>query len=242
MALPNKASLPPARRRLLELFQQINFGLHPLCHVVVDPRALLPGREGAVSMSNDNQPLLGNYEYGIIKRKVRQIIGQAGFTRQDKKDLERELLTRLLQGLKSFDPDVAHRKSFVTAVVERSVATILRDAVAQKRDHRRVRSMNVMIGVAGESPSELGDTISDRESNARRRCSPRSDEELSQLTIDLADVLDSLPDDLRDLAERLKTQSVSAIAREAGVSRTTLSSAVRRLRQRAEKAGLRDYL
>ena len=40
----------------------------------------------------------------------------------------------------------------------------------------------------------------------------------------------------------MKTQSISAIAREIGVPRTTLNDTVRRLRQRFEAAGLRDYV
>ena len=187
-------------------------------------------------------PKLGRFEYGIVKRKVKQIIGRAGYTRQDKEDLEQELLTRLLQGLKSFDPDVAHRKSFVTAIVERSVASIIRDAEAQKRDHRRIGSLQMLVELTGEGPTELAETIGEREYNERRCRDPRSDEDLAQLVTDLADVVDSLPDELRDLAERMKTQSISAIAREIGVPRTTLNDTVRRLRQRFEAAGLRDYV
>ncbi|HIK93833.1 MAG TPA: sigma-70 family RNA polymerase sigma factor [Planctomycetes bacterium] len=187
-------------------------------------------------------PRLGRFEFGIVKRKVRQIVGRAGYTRQDKEDLEQELLTRLLQGLKSFDPDVAHRKSFVTAIVERAVATILRDAEAQKRDHRRISSLQRLVDLTDEGPTELAETIGDREYNGRRCRDPRSDEDLSQLVTDLAEVIDSMPGELRDLAERMKTQSISAIAREIGVPRTTLNDAVRRLRQRFEQTGLRDYL
>ncbi len=187
-------------------------------------------------------PRLGRFEFGIVKRKVRQIVGRAGYTRQDKEDLEQELLTRLLQGLKSFDPDVAHRKSFVTAIVERAVATILRDAEAQKRDHRRISSLQRLVDLTDEGPTELAETIGDREYNGRRCRDPRSDEDLAQLVTDLAEVIDSMPGELRDLAERMKTQSISAIAREIGVPRTTLNDAVRRLRQRFEQTGLRDYL
>ncbi|MEO2026662.1 MAG: sigma-70 family RNA polymerase sigma factor [Fuerstiella sp.] len=187
-------------------------------------------------------PRLGRFEFGIVKRKVRQIVGRAGYTRQDKEDLEQELLTRLLQGLRSFDPDVAHRKSFVTAIVERAVATILRDAEAQKRDHRRISSLQRLVDLTDEGPTELAETIGDREYNGRRCRDPRSDEDLAQLVTDLAEVIDSMPGELRDLAERMKTQSISAIAREIGVPRTTLNDAVRRLRQRFEQTGLRDYL
>jgi RNA polymerase sigma-70 factor (ECF subfamily) len=191
---------------------------------------------------NDNTPLLGRFEFGIIRKKVRQIIGCAGFKKQDRDDLEQELIARLLQSLKSFDPDVAHRKSFVTAVVERAVATILRDAQAEKRDPRRIGSLHVLVEVSDDGSTELAETIGDREYNARRCRDPRSAEDLAQLASDLADVVAALPAELCDLAERLKSHSIAEIARDLGVPRTTLNDTVRRLRQRFEQAGLRAYL
>jgi len=191
---------------------------------------------------NDNTPLLGRFEFGIVRRKVRQIIGRAGYTAQDQKDLEQELLARLVQSLKSFDPAQAHRKCFVTAVVERDVANILRDAKAEKRDHRRIGSLNVTIEVNEEGPTELAETIGDREYDARRCRHPRSAEELAQLASDLAEVVATLPEELRDLAQRLKTQSIAEAARDLGVPRTTLNHSVRRMRERFVQTGLREYV
>ena len=42
---------------------------------------------------------------GIIRRKVKQLLGRAGFTRQDREDLEQELLVRVLQSLPKYHPD-----------------------------------------------------------------------------------------------------------------------------------------
>ena len=190
----------------------------------------------------ERAPQLGRFEFGIIKKKVRQIIGRAGYTAQDQQDLEQELLARLLHSLKSFDPNQAHRKCFVTAVVERDVASILRDKQAEKRDHRRIDSLQVLIEVPDDGPTELAGTIGEREYNARRGRHPRSEDDLAQLTSDLAEVVASLPHELRDLAERLKTRSIKAVARETGVPRTTIQDRVRRLRKRFEQAGMRDYL
>jgi RNA polymerase sigma-70 factor (ECF subfamily) len=99
-----------------------------------------------------------------------------------------------------------------------------------------------IIDYDDNGPIELGETISQREYNARRRRFPRSPAELAQLAGDVADVLAKAPEELRDLAERLKTQSVSEIARDTGVPRTTLYEAVRHLRRRFESAGLKEYL
>ena len=193
-------------------------------------------------MSTHDSPTLGDFEHGKIKTKARQIIGRAGYLAQDQKDLEQELLVRWLEARKSFDPSMSHLNSFVTTVVERDVASILRDAQAEKRDHHRIGSINVTINVTGESPTELAQTIGEREYNSRRRCEPRTNEELAQLAIDVANTMASLPDDLRELAEGLKTQSIAAIARAKGVPRTTLNESVRHLRKRFEKVGLREYL
>lgn len=196
--------------------------------------ALLPYRPDRIK--------LGNFEHGIIKRKVRQMIGRASFRHQDREDLEQELLLRLLQALESFDPVMGHRKCFVTAVVERSVCNILRDARAKKRDGRGVCSLQSLLDGANEEINFLGQTISQREYDARRKRQPRCDMDLAQLVIDVQSVLDELSDEARELANRLKKDSKSQIARETGVPRTTLCDAARRIRKQFEDASLRDYL
>ncbi len=186
---------------------------------------------------------LDRFAHGIIHRKAKQLIGRAGFTKQDRKDIEHDLILRLLQALRSFDPARAHRNAFITTVIERSVANILRDKRAEKRDHRRICSLNIVIGEEeDETPIELGDTISQRELDVRLGQARRIGHQLSQLKQDLQEAIDKLPDALRDLAERLKTQNVSEIARDLGVPRTTVHHSVRRLRQRFENTGLKDYL
>jgi RNA polymerase sigma-70 factor (ECF subfamily) len=179
---------------------------------------------------------------GIIRRKVRQLIGRAGFTRQDREDLEQELALRLVQRLPLFDPGRAHRNVFITTVIERCVANILRDKQAGKRDYRRMRSLNVPVDAGDEASTELANAIGAHEHDARCGRSPRNQEELAQLVNDVAEVLTRLPAELRGLVERLKSQSISEIARDQGVPRTTLYASIRRLRQHFEKAGLKDYL
>ena len=193
-------------------------------------------------LHDDYQQKIDRFARGIIRRKVNQLIGRAGFTRQDREDLEQELVLRLLQALPSFDRAKAHRNVFVTTVIERYVANILRDKQAEKRDHRRIGCLDVMMEITDEGPTELAQTIGQRELDARLGCHRRSDEELAQLARDIADVMAKLPDELRELAERLKSQTKSEIARDMGVPRTTLNESVRRLRRRFESKGLKDYL
>lgn len=179
---------------------------------------------------------------GIIRRKVKQLIGRAGFTQQDREDLEQDLFVRVLQSLPKFNPDQAHRNKFITTVVERYVANILRNKQAEKRDHRRISSLNVMIEITEEGPTELAQTIGDRELDARLGRHRRAEEELTQLAFDLADVMSTLPESWRTLLELRKSRTMQEVADEMGVPRTTLNDWMRRIRRRFENAGMQDYL
>lgn len=179
---------------------------------------------------------------GIIRRKVKQLIGFAGFTLQDRESLEQELFARVLQSLPRFNPEIAHRNKFITAVVERYVANILRNKKAEKRDHRRITSLNVMIEIIDEGPTELAQTIGDCELDARLGRERRSEQDLHELALDLAAVMATLPEAWRTLLELRKSRTMPEIAEEMGVPRTTLNDWVRRIRQLFEKSHMQDYL
>jgi RNA polymerase sigma-70 factor, ECF subfamily len=193
-------------------------------------------------LHDDFSEKIDRFTRGIIRRKISQLIGRAGFTEQDRKDLEQEIIQRLLQSLPSFDPNQAHRNVFVTTVVERYVANILRNKQADKRDHRRISSLHTAADIGEDEPVELAETISQRELDARLGCESRSDQHLADLAQDVAEVMAKLPEELRTLAERLKTGTVSDVARDMGIPRTTLYESIRQLRKRFEDADLKDYL
>lgn len=179
---------------------------------------------------------------GLIRRKVRQLMGRTGFTREDREDLEQELLARVLQSLPKFNPDKAHLNPFLTTVVERYVANLLRNRRAAKRDHQGMASLNVMIRVADVELTELAQTIGDRELDARLRRERRSEAEWAELAIDLAEVIAALPESWRTLLELRKTRSMREVAEEMNVPRTTLQSRMRNIRRQLEDTGLREYL
>ena len=192
--------------------------------------------------NDDFNEKFDRFTRGIIGRKIKQLIGRAGFTKQDREDLEQDLFVRVLQSLPRFNPNVAHRNKFITTVVERDVVSVLRNKQAAKRDHRRISSLNVMIKITDEGPTELAQTIGDRELDARLGRERRSDEEQTQLAIDMADTIASLPEFWQTLLELRKTCTMQEAADNMGVPRTTLNDWVRRMRQRFEEAGMRDYL
>jgi RNA polymerase sigma-70 factor, ECF subfamily len=185
---------------------------------------------------------LDRFTHGIVRRKVKQLIGRAGFTQQDREDLEQELLLRVLQSLPSFDPKQAHRNKFVTAVVERHVATILRNKRAEKRNDQLVASINVTVEVEGMGAVELAQTVSEDELAARLGRKRRSAEDLANLALDIATVIAAMPKEWQELAERRKTQSMQEISDALGIPRTTLNETMQLITARFKRAGLREYL
>lgn len=173
-----------------------------------------------------------------IRHKVKQLIGREGFARSDVEDLQQDLTLDLLRRLPHFDPARASRNTFTVRVVAHRIASIIQHRQAAMRDYRRnEHSLNETIHDEEEGPVEVSQTI-DHEANR----TGRSSEELGQLKFDVACVIANLPEDLKEFCICLKTQSPSEISREAGVPRPTLYEPIKKLRQRLEDAGLRNYL
>lgn len=186
---------------------------------------------------------IGKYAKGLIHKKAKQLIGRVGFTQSDLEDIQQDLYVKLLKHLAAFDANLAHPNVFITTIVERHVANILRDKSAEKRDHRRVCSLNIIVGSAEDGAVELSDTVSDREDNARRCRSSRSLQEQTEMRIDIAEHLGKLAEELNRVCKRLMAgDSVSQISRDIGIPRTTLQDRIRKLRDRFEEDGLKDYL
>ncbi len=159
------------------------------------------------------------FAWGIIHRKARRMIGRAGLTRADREDLVQELACRLWQSAAHFNPQRAHWKSFVTTIIERNVRKILRDRSTAKRTAHRLESLDP-----------------DEEAIAARMATPSA-----EIAFDVTAVLQRLPSELRPLAQRLMTHSLSEIARDWQVPRSTLQRHVRALRLHFLEAGFEEF-
>ena len=178
------------------------------------------------------------YARRIIKHRILRLLGRAGLTKGDREDVEQELMCDVLRRLPRFDPSRGAIGTFIARVVERHIAIILRDRRAPIRDYRRNgRSLNEDVVGEDDGTDERGDTI-----DAQVNRPGRSDEDRSQLILDVHQVIDGLPEDLRTLCVRLKTQTVTEISLQTGTPRTTLYDAIRRIRVHFEAAGMDGYL
>jgi len=196
--------------------------------------------------SQDERPAppgIDKFAARLITRKARELVRRAGFSSSDTEDIEQELTLVLLRRLGKFDSSVAHYNAFVTTIVERYAATILQHRSADMRTHRRNGgSLNVNVTDDNGHAVELVATICSSQQSQRTGQAERPHEEASDLIRDVADVLEQLPPQLRELCERLKRGSVSQVACETGFSRKTLYRRLAQIRQRFEQVGMREYL
>jgi RNA polymerase sigma-70 factor (ECF subfamily) len=183
---------------------------------------------------------IDDYAVRIIKHKARQLIGRYGLTIFDREDLEQELMIDLLQRMRHFNPAKAKKSTFMARIVERHIATLLEARHARCRDWRMCRmSLNTPHENDRGDTREMIDRVDSE--GTLRPCQPDTREsEINNLRMDVARVLDTLPEDLRDLCERLRESNMAEIARETGVARTTLYDKLTRIRAAFREAGLDD--
>ena len=186
---------------------------------------------------------IDQFTKNFIRKKARQLIGKTGFTSSDRDEIEADLTFKLLKNLDAFDcrPRPLERISS-----PRSSNAALPTSCETNRPKSAIIvaicSLNVVIAKKNKRMIELGDSISSQEQDARLCRNQRSNLDLAQLLQDLNEVFADLPPELRELAEAMKTDSITAISRDKGIPRYTLNYRVRQLRQRFEEAGLAEYI
>jgi len=179
------------------------------------------------------------YVVNLIRRKARQLIGQYGFTEDDREDIEQELWADLYHRAPNYDPSLASPRTFANRIVEHAIAAIIEHRKYAIRDYRQsVCSLNdPVLGEDGEQAEHVD--LLDQDTYL---------ESLGQETISVADraaadiglerLRATLPPELRTLLERLaKGQGLTDISRETGLRRGTLW---RRLQKLARAAGIED--
>jgi RNA polymerase sigma-70 factor (ECF subfamily) len=166
----------------------------------------------------------------VVRIKSAQLVGKYGFTVCDQPDIEQELLVDLIVGLRRFDPARAKRETFITAIVQRSVARVIRHRRQPMRDYRRcLESLDRVVADDGVTVLEVVDRGAD-------------DRERIDLRIDLAHAWSTLPAQLGDLVRGIGEESVADIERRTGRTREVIRHAVRRVRKRLADQGMAIHL
>ncbi len=172
------------------------------------------------------------YAIQLIKYKARHLVGQAGFTADDRQDIEQDLIIDLLQRLSNFNPDKAQHNTFVTRVVDNKIASMIEARTSIKRDYRViVISINEPLVDTGGEVMDHSETISQDDYFFRINSSIRSTVDQHDLKIDLHAVIEQLPEELQRMCELLSQGSISEVSRTTGCSRTKMYSALKRIRK-----------
>lgn len=179
---------------------------------------------------------LTRYARTLIRTKARQLCRHPGFSRSDIEDVSQELILSLLAKAHLFDPKRASLDTFADRVVNSSAKMILRGRRRLKRaaGFKTISLDSGTVQMNGK-PVPVAETI-DTDHRSGRTVEPPS-EVLRENDEAVAQALAELTPHLADIAERLKNVSVAGLAREMGVSRRQLYSALRLIRARFEATG-----
>ena len=178
----------------------------------------------------------------LIRRKSRQLAAKENFTPSDREDVSQDLWLHLYERLDKFDAEKGTIFAFIVTVVERKAISILRRHSAAKRDICRCSSLSLSVHANDGTRIDLASTMTEDAPNPRLCQESRQPQHRVEMALDFETVMEQLPPELRDLCERLKTQTLADISRELNIPRTTLYGRIKKLREHFEEAGLRDYL
>lgn len=184
------------------------------------------------------KPTLDDFALKLIKRTARQVARKVGLRCWDRDDVSQELTVRLLEAMPRFDPERGHWRAFVTAVVDRQAAGLMREYLAQKRHQRSMVSLSELVDDGEGHLVELGETICDGEQLKYRGRQHKEEQDAFELEHDVQSLTEVLPSALRDIYERLQHDSPAQVARDLGMSKVEMRAALRELREHVEDAGL----
>ncbi|TWT51758.1 RNA polymerase sigma factor [Thalassoglobus neptunius] len=164
----------------------------------------------------------------FIQRKAQQISRSLRLNAHDRDDLEQSIRLELWRRSASFDPERGNWQAFVRRAVERLAATEYR----KRRDAPTQLSLSLEINGEQALEALVGEEDLDRRVGRRADSQGRS-----QLSQDLQSLLNQLDLDSQVIAELLQRLSVSEVARQLRMPRSTLVDRIHKLRRPLQTLG-----
>ena len=187
------------------------------------------------------------WEVELARGKARGLIGSYGFSESDLGDIEQELLLQMFLKRETRESWVCIKASART-VMSRILDNRIRDIIKAIKTGKReglLASQSLYEQLCRESDDEdaltYEDVLSEDQSILRRGRRLLTDDH--DLGISLSMVLDRLTD-IQKSACRLLRQglSVTEVADQLGMKRTTLNNEIKRMQKVFYREGLGDYL
>jgi len=161
----------------------------------------------------------------LIRCKSGQILWQACLPRSEREDVEQTLTLLLLRRLSKYDAAQGNRDVFVRMVLRQATVNVLRYYRAAKRAGPVV-SLDALLGTESGEPIESA------------LCADPGTGDQADAAIDLTVALLALPEELRAIAQELRTHTKTEAARVLGIHRATLNERVKEIRAAFEARGL----
>ena len=193
---------------------------------------------------------LSRYITTLIQITAKRQVGRYGYAESDRDDLEQLITMEVIRRRAKFDPGKAQENTFLARLVTHALADIIAARKAACRDYRREKGMlSQWVRVSSSSHplynewASRGELVTEDDSRRHLGKPALGPDELRDLSIDVATAAAALPDHLRDIATQLKELgSARAVAAAMGLHHSTVSEAVKQIKEHFLKAGLDDYL
>ncbi|MHB9124605.1 MAG: hypothetical protein ACYC4F_01505 [Armatimonadota bacterium] len=186
---------------------------------------------------------LDDYSTTLIRHKTRRLVGQAGFTKSDKEDIELELALHLWQYLPQYDPAKGTHKTFVNFILDNKIRTMVAGQITAHYDVRMHDSSLDEVTIMGDGDSLCrGDLIDAEEYLMSIGGRSRSAFELVEMRVDIRRLVSRLSPEMQDLCEHLSLENIKDASLATGIPRYKIYELIRRLRFMFEQDGLAEYV
>jgi len=149
---------------------------------------------------------------GLARAKANMVIGQGGLTREDREDIEAQLLLTICRRARRFDGGRSSVNTFTSRVMDREVASILRYRLAQRRMH--LGRPDLVDG------GELDDLFVASPSTVERQ----------EFWLDVSKVMETLPAPLRETVLALRCGSPTEASRTLGTAKSVVYERIAQIR------------
>jgi hypothetical protein len=173
----------------------------------------------------------------LIAAKIQRLVRRGDVRVQDAEDVGQHLATHYFKRLPGLAEEKAASLAYLSVMLDRCLASLWRDQRAKKRSAGRTYCLPEQAIAIGAGRK----MVLYRQACDQRCGQGQNQQEVIELAVDVASVLDLLPSRLRGVAELLMKGSKAQAARDRGVSRSTQDREIRALRRWFERAGLQLY-
>ncbi len=192
-----------------------------------------------MSIADVQSVIFSEYAKDCIRVKARQLAKRSEFRQSDEDDLQQELWLTLLKRAPDYDPKRGSSNTFIDRVVNSAAGMVVRHTYRQKRalGRKALSIERTSVKDNGDGKCRLADCLSNDDLSRRTYAFPT--DEIARLDdIDaVTQALDNMPEEIRMVCRHVMGGTISSAARDLGVSRHQIRTALQSARPYLERVG-----